>query len=210
MGDKTIQILVVDDHQMVRIGLMTVIKSFDNMQVSGEASNGQEAILVCQKTQPDVVLMDIKMPMLDGIEATKRILTEYPHIRVIGLTSFNQDDLIKDMLLAGASGCLLKDASREEIQEAIINAVTGKVIMSHHTMHRLLHHTDPTNPLSDRENDVLKLMIQGMTNQEIADNLFVSQSTIKFHVSNILVKLGVNTRTEAVSYALKNHFFDKI
>ena len=210
MDDKIIHVLVVDDHQMVRIGMMTVINSFDNMHIVGEASNGQEAIEICQHIQPDVILMDIKMPTLDGIEATKHILAEYPDIRVIGLTSFNQDDLIKDMLLAGASGCLLKDASREDIQEAIINAVTGKIIISQHTMHHLLHHTNPTNPLSDRENDVLRLMIKGMTNQEIADKLFVSQSTIKFHVSNILVKLGVNTRTEAVAYALKNHFFDKI
>ncbi len=210
MDDKIIQILIVDDHQMVRIGLTTVINSFDNMRVLGEAANGLEAIDMCHQTQPDVILMDIKMPTLDGIEATQRILAEYPQIRVIGLTSFNQDDLIREMLMAGASGCLLKDASREEIHEAIINAITGKVIMSHHTMHHLLHHTHPTNPLSDRENDVLKLMIQGMTNQEIADTLSVSQSTIKFHVSNILMKLGVNTRTEAVSYALKNHFFDKI
>lgn len=210
MRDNIIQILVADDHQMVRIGLMTVINSFDNMQIIGEAANGYEVIELCREIQPDVILMDIKMPSLDGIEATKRIVSQYPDIKIIGLTSFNQDDLIKDMLMAGASGCLLKDANREEIHEAIINATTGKVIMSHHTMHHLLHHTHPVNPLSDRENDVLKLMIQGMTNQEIADNLFVSQSTIKFHVSNILIKLNVNTRTEAVSYALKNHFYDEI
>ncbi len=204
-----IRVLVVDDHPMVRVGLSMVLNSLEEMTFIGEASDGKEAVKFCQTIQPDVILMDIKMPHLDGIEATKAILAQYPHIRVIALTSFKEDHLVRGIMNAGALGYLLKDADRNQIEHAILDSMAGKATLDEKAMQSLLNIAPtPNNPLSERETEVLKLMSEGMTNQEIAKKLVVSQSTVKFHVSNVLVKLGVNTRTEAVAYAFYNRFFD--
>jgi NarL family two-component system response regulator LiaR len=204
-----IRVLVVDDHPMVRVGLSMVLNSLEEITFLGEASNGKEAVEFCQTNQPDVILMDIKMPQMDGIEATKQILAQYPHIRVIALTSFKEDHLVRGIMSAGALGYLLKDADRSQIEHAIIDSMAGKATLDEKAMQSLLNIAPaPNNPLSERETEVLKLMSEGMTNQEIAQKLVVSQSTVKFHVSNILVKLKVNTRTEAVAHAFNNRFFD--
>jgi NarL family two-component system response regulator LiaR len=204
-----IHVLIVDDHPMVRMGLSMTLKSLTNIEVVGEASNGIEAIAFCKKTQPDVILMDIKMSHMDGIEATRQILMENPQIRIIALTSFKDDHLAIGILKAGALGYLLKDADRAQIEHAIIDVMSGNMTLTTQTIKSLLNNTPIIpNPLSEREYDVLKLMTQGKTNNEIAQKLVITQSTVKFHVSNILVKLDVSTRTEAVARALQNRLFD--
>jgi len=184
-----------------------LINSIEYITPIGEASDGLEAIAFCKENPPDVILMDIKMPQMDGIEATKYILQENPAIRVIALTSFRDDHLVHGILEAGALGYLLKDADGEQIKHAIVDVMANSGTIDTKIIQSLLR-PNIHNPLSERENDVLKLMTQGMTNQEIAQKLVISQSTVKFHVSNILVKLKVNTRTEAVAYALQHHFVD--
>lgn len=209
MSHQSIRVLIVDDHPMVRVGLKMLLNSLEHIIFIGEASDGFEAIAFCRENPPDVILMDIKMPHLDGIEATKRILQLNPDIRVIALTSFKDDHLVHGILEAGALGYLLKDANGEQIQHAIIDVMANSGTLDTQIIQSLLRPTTINlNPLSERENDVLKLMTQGMTNQEIAQSLVISQSTVKFHVSNILVKLDVNTRTEAVAYALQHHFYE--
>ncbi len=207
MNNQSIRVLIVDDHPMVRVGLKMLINSIEHITPIGEASDGLEAIAFCKENPPDVILMDIKMPQMDGIEATKSILQQNPNIRVIALTSFRDDHLVHGILEAGALGYLLKDADGEQIKHAIVDVMANSGTIDTKIIQSLLR-PNIHNPLSERENDVLKLMTQGMTNQEIAQKLVISQSTVKFHVSNILVKLKVNTRTEAVAYALQHHFVD--
>lgn len=209
MIQSKIHILIVDDHTMVREGLKMFLNTIDNIEYIGEASTGDEAVAFCKENPPDVILMDIKMSGIDGVEATRRILLENPSIRVIALTSFKDDYVAHSILKAGAVGYLLKDATPDDIQRAILDAMQDSGRFDKKMIQSLLK-LNSNNPLSERENAVLKLMTEGMTNQEIADKLVITQSTVKFHVSNILVKLNVNTRTEAVAYALQHHFFDGV
>ncbi|MCU0479787.1 MAG: response regulator transcription factor [Anaerolineae bacterium] len=207
MMNSAIHVLIVDDHTMVRAGLRMFLENTDNIEFIGEAATGDEAVAFCKENPPDVILMDIKMQTMDGVEATRRILLENPSIRIIALTSFKDDYVVHSALKAGAVGYLLKDATPEDIERAILDAMQDSGKFDKKMIQSLLKSTSD-NPLSERENAVLKLMTAGMTNQEIAEKLVITQSTVKFHVSNILVKLNVNTRTEAVAFALQHHFFD--
>lgn len=206
-GDKPIRVMIVDDHAVVRSGLVAFFMAFEDLKMVGEASGGEEAIGMCRDVKPDVVLMDLVMPGMDGAEATKAIKQECPEIQVIALTSFPEEDLVKGALEAGAIGYLLKNSSAEDLVAAIRAAYDGKPTLAPEATEVLIKQSTkgppPGGNLTERELEVLKLMVEGLNNNNIAEQLFVSQSTVKFHVSNILMKLDAATRTEAVATALK-------
>lgn len=205
----TIKVLLVDDHAVVRSGLGAVLLSYDDMTLVGEAGNGEEAIRLCEQIHPDVVLMDLMMPVMDGVEATTAIRKRWPEINVIALTSFKEKEMVEGALKAGAMSYLLKNVSANELVTAIRGAVSGQPRLSPEAAQVLIQEIKeppaPTYDLTDREKEILNLMVEGLPNTAIADRLVVSQSTVKFHVSNVLSKLGVGSRTEAVALALKHH-----
>lgn len=206
---QPIRVMLVDDHMMVRRGLATLLKVFADLQLAGEAESGAAAIQLCGEILPDVVLMDMVMPDMEGVAATRAICQKYPQVQVIALTSFKEGDLVKQALEAGAIAYLLKNVSGEELVRAIRAAHAGRATLSPEAAQALVESANqPPTPgldLTEREHDVLALMIEGLNNKQIAERLIVSPSTIKFHVSNILSKLGVASRTEAVTIALRNH-----
>jgi NarL family two-component system response regulator LiaR len=206
---QPIHVMVVDDHTMVRRGLATLLKVFDDLELAGEAENGAAAIELCGKILPDVVLMDMVMPDMDGATATRAIRQQYPQVKVIVLTSFKEGVLIKNALEAGAIGYLLKDVTADELARAIRAAHSGWATLSPEAAQALVETANqplaPGLDLTEREREVLALMVEGLNNTQIAGRLTVSPSTIKSHVSNILSKLGVASRTEAVTLALRNH-----
>ena len=206
-SSQPIRVMIVDDHTMVRRGLATFLKVFDDLQLAGEAESGDAAIQLCAEVQPDVILMDMVMPDMDGAAATRAIRQQFPHVQVIALTSFKEGDLVKNALEAGAIGYLLKDVSAEELVQAIRAAHAGRATLSPEAAQALVDTTNqqPGPNLTERELEVLALLVEGLNNTQIAGRLSVSPSTIKSHVSNILSKLGVASRTEAVSLALRNH-----
>lgn len=213
MGEEEmIRVMLVDDHQMVRNGLGTFLAVYDDLELVGEAKDGEEALILFERTRPDVVLMDLKMPHMDGVEATKALLERAPELRVVALTSFKDDDLVEAALEAGAIGYLLKDVRAEALADAIRSAYEGKPALAPEAAQALLRATRRTprlgDDLTDREREVLALMVEGLTNPEIAEELFITQATVKSHVSNILSKLEVSTRTEAVSLALQQGILD--
>jgi two-component system, NarL family, response regulator LiaR len=204
-----IRVLVVDDHTMVRRGLATFLKVFDDLLLAGEAASGQEAIQQVAQLQPDVVLMDMVMPDMDGAAATRLIRKQSPLTQVLALTSFKEEILVQSALQAGAIGYLLKDVSADELAQAIRAAHAGRSTLSPEAAQALVHATSqaptPGIELTEREREVLTLMVDGLNNTQIAARLTVSPSTIKSHVSSILSKLEVASRTEAVTLALRNH-----
>ncbi|OGO01278.1 MAG: DNA-binding response regulator [Chloroflexi bacterium RBG_13_52_12] len=205
---KPIKILLVDDHAVVRSGLGAVLMSFDDMNLVGEAGNGEEAVHLCRALKPDVVLMDLMMPVMDGVTATRLIHENQPDICIIALTSFGERELVEGALKAGAAGYLLKTVSAAELIAAIKAVAEGKTSLSPEAAQVLVQglkqpRTEIHN-LTEREKEILTLMADGLPNHDIAERLVVSQSTVKFHVSNILSKLEVSTRTEAVALALKH------
>jgi NarL family two-component system response regulator LiaR len=203
-----IRVLVVDDHAMVRRGLATFLKVVDDLELVGEAASGQAAVQLCAELQPDVVLMDMVMPDMDGATATRLIRERSRSIHVLALTSFKEELLIQSALQAGAIGYLLKDVSADELARAIRDAHAGRTTLSPEAAQALVHAASrppaPGLDLTGREREVLTLMIEGLNNTQIAGRLIVSPSTVKSHVSNILSKLGVSSRTEAVTLALRN------
>ena len=203
-----IRVLVVDDHTMVRRGLATFLKIFDDLELAGEAASGQEAIQLCAQLQPDVVLMDMVMPDMDGASATRLIRKQSPSVQVLALTSFKEEILVQSALQAGAIGYLLKDVSADELAQAIRAAHAGRSTLSPEAAQALVHATSqppaPGIDLTERELEVLSLIVEGLNNSQIAARLTVSPSTVKSHVSSILSKLEVTSRTEAVSLALSN------
>jgi len=205
---KPIRVMIVDDHAVVRSGLSAFLMVYDDLEFVGEAASGEEAVRRCKDLRPDVVLMDLVMPGMDGAEATRAIRETCPEIQVIALTSFKEDDLVQRTLRAGAIGYLLKNVSASELVSAIRAAHIGRPTLAPEAAHVLIHASQnpPTlgGDLTEREHEVLALMISGLSNPEIADKLVVSRSTVKFHVSSILSKLGVASRTQAVTLALQN------
>jgi NarL family two-component system response regulator LiaR len=208
ISSQPIRVMLVDDHTMVRRGLVTFLKVFDDLQLAGEAESGEAAIQLCAEVLPDVILMDMVLPRMDGAAATRLIRQQYPQVQVIVLTSFKEGELIKNALEAGAIGYLLKNVSADELAQAIRAAHSGRATLSPEAAQSLvqtIHHPQtPGLDLTEREREVLTLMIEGLNNTQIAGRLSVSPSTIKSHVSNILSKLRVSSRTEAVTLALRN------
>jgi len=204
-----IRVMLVDDHTMVRRGLATFLMVFDDLELVGEAENGKAAIELCARVSPDVILMDMIMPEMNGAEATRAIRQQYPNVQVLALTSFKEGDLIKNALEAGAIGYLLKDVSVDELARAIRAAYSGRATLSPEAAQSLVETTNqpplPGLDMTEREREVLALMVEGLNNTQIAGRLTVSPTTIKSHVSNILSKLEVKSRTEAVTLALRNH-----
>lgn len=204
-----IRILIVDDHHVVRRGLMFFLKTQKDMDIVGEAVNGKEAIEMTEKLKPDVILMDLIMPEMDGIQATKRIKSKYPGIHVLMLTSFSDRDHVIPALKAGAAGYQLKDIEPDELAESIRKLMRGE-----NTLHpeattlmelgpgEMLPHEK--SPLTPREQDVLAELTKGKSNKEIASSLFVTEKTVKTHISNIFTKLEVQDRTQAALYAVKH------
>jgi NarL family two-component system response regulator LiaR len=209
---RPIRVLLVEDHAVVRSGLGAFLMAFDDLELVGEASDGQEAVRLCEQLRPDVVLMDLVMPGMDGAAATQVIRERCPDIQVIALTSFKETELVEGALQAGAIGYLLKNVSADQLAEAIRGAHAGRPTLAPEAAQALIQATRQPRKLgfdlTDRERDVLELMVEGLTNPQIADQLIVSRSTVKFHVSNILSKLGASSRTEAVSLALQHDLVD--
>jgi NarL family two-component system response regulator LiaR len=205
---QPIRVLIVDDHAMVRKGLISFLKNKPELQLAGEACDGREAIQRCEQLQPDVVLMDLVMPELGGVAATRTIHQRWPHMQVIALTSFQEKQLVQDALQAGAIGYLLKNVSGDELTEAIRQAHGGRPTLAPEAVQALVQPPSQVESmaadLTRREQEVLALLVKGMSNPEIAERLVISRATVKVHISNILSKLGVAGRGEAISLAIQN------
>lgn len=198
--------MIVDDHAVVRSGLSAFLLAFDDLEHVGDATGGADAVSKCISLRPDVVLMDLVMPDVDGAEATRRIKEACPEVQVIALTSYKEDDLVQGALKAGALSYLLKNVSADELAGAIRAAYAGRPTLAPEAAEVLIKaatESPEEDGLTRRELEILELMVGGESNPDIAEKLFVSRSTIKFHVSNILMKLGAATRTEAVAIALQ-------
>lgn len=211
-AEKRIKILIADDYQVVRHGLSVLMRTENDFEIVAFAKDGQEAIDLCEARDPDVLLIDIKMPRVDGIQAMREIHERFPHIRMIALTSYQEDELIQSALKAGAVGYLMKDGSIDSVIQAVRKAYDGKHALSEEAVKMLVdlsikqkeNNSDRGDyNLSEREIEVLECIVEGMTNNQIADKLVVSRSTVKFHVSSILNKLNVSSRTEASTMAIR-------
>jgi DNA-binding NarL/FixJ family response regulator len=201
-----VHVLLVDDHTVMRQGIRMLLTLDPDIQVVGEAANGRDAVALCSQLQPDVVLMDLLMPVMDGLTAITEIRRDLPEIEIVALTSVLEDSIVTDVVRAGAIGYLLKDATGEEVVEAIKSAAAGEVHLSPQAAARLVRDVRaPDNPqaLTARETDVLKLLAQGKSNKEIAQALNIGEKTVHSHVSNILSKLSVPSRTQAALYAIR-------
>jgi DNA-binding NarL/FixJ family response regulator len=206
-----IRLIVVDDHIKVHQGIAAIIDAFDDLEIVGHASNGQEAISLVYEQQPDLVLMDVVMPVMNGIEATRRIHATQPHIKILALSSFQDTDSVRQMLNAGAVGYVLKNASIDDLVHTVRAAHSGKVVLSPEISSLLLEMPHPSSltrsadyGLTQREREILTLLVSGRNNGEIASVLTISLSTVKFHVSSIFGKLGVTNRVEAARLAMES------
>jgi len=208
ISSKPIRVMIVDDHTMVRKGLVAFLKNEPALELVGEACDGREAIEYCEQLHPDVILMDLIMPELGGVAATRTIHQRWPQVQVIALTSFQEKELVQDALQAGAIGYLLKNVSGDELSEAIRQAHGGRPTLAPEAVQALIQPPSEAEilaaDLTRREQEVLALLVKGMSNPEIAERLFISRATVKVHVSSILSKLGVASRAEAISLAIQN------
>jgi NarL family two-component system response regulator YdfI len=204
-----IRVLIADDHMVVREGLRTVLEVAGDIELVGEATDGAEAVRLAAEVTPDVVLMDLRMPNVDGIEALRQIRADYPEIEVVILTTYDDDDLIVQGLRAGARGYLLKDAGREALFEAIRAAARGESLLPSAVIDKVVARlrqprTVEGETLSEREQEVLVLLAEGAANREIAHRLRITERTVKAHVTSIFNKLGANSRAEAVAVAIRS------
>lgn len=205
------RIMVVDDHEVVRVGLRTVLAMETDLDVVGEAGSGEQAIELAERLHPDIVLMDVRMEGMDGIEACRGVREVSPATRVIMITSYADDEAVFAAILAGAAGYLLKNTGRAELLKAIRAVARGEVLLdpavtrsvTEKLVRLAARHRDDDIPLSEREKEVLALVAQGLTNKEIAARIIVSEKTARNHVSHILEKLGFSRRSEAAAYAVK-------
>jgi NarL family two-component system response regulator LiaR len=205
---SAIQVLLVDDHNVVRSGLATFLSAYEDLKLVGEAKNGIEALNLCHKQIPDVILMDLMMPVMDGITATRAILADYPDIKIIAMTSFDEANLVHEVLAAGAISYLLKNITADELVKAIRDAVSGRSTLAPEAARVLIEATRSTKKsacdLTEREMEVLQLVVQGQSNQQIANAMVITVATVKAHMSSILAKLQVSSRAEAIAYAIKH------
>jgi two-component system, NarL family, response regulator LiaR len=207
-----IRVMVVDDHDVVRRGLLGYLSLIPDFQVVGEAVNGSQAIQRCTALQPDVILMDLMMPEMDGISATREIKRMYPSVAVVVLTGTPEENILMAALQAGATACIVKNTPIEQLAGVIRDARAGKRTLSPEVTEALIQHS--TRPpkinyhLTEREQEILALLVKGLSNPDIADRLVISRSTVKFHLSSIFGKLGVTGRTEAVALAIQHHLVD--
>lgn len=215
MSERTssIRVMIVDDHDMIRSGLSVFIEAFEDLELVAEARDGQTALQLCERLNPDVILMDLIMPHMDGVATTRAIREAHPEVQVLALTSFTEKQLVEAALEAGAIGYLLKDVSIDELADAVRAAHRGKPTLAPEAFQLLVaakREADaaPHFDLTDREQEVLALIVEGLNNNAIAGRLVISRSTVKTHVSNILSKLGVANRTEAAAVAMEHHLVD--
>ena len=210
-----IRIVLVDDHEMVRIGVSAYLQAQADMEVIGEATNGQEAVDVVLSLRPDVVLMDMVMPIMNGAEATKAIINQWPEAKIMIITSFLDDDKVYPALEAGAVSYVMKTSKAKQIADAIRETMNGQAVLEPEVTNKMMKRMRNGNErplheeLTDRENEILLLIAKGRRNQEIADELFIAIKTVKTHVSNILSKLDVQDRTQAVVYAFQKGIVPK-
>ena len=209
---KPIRIIIVDDHKLVRSGLSTFIEAYPDLQLVGEAADGNQALDLCRRLEPDVVLMDMVMPEMDGSEATRLIRQRQPTIQIIAITSFYEGDLVKRALKAGAISYLLKDVSASQLAAAIRAAHAGKSVLAEEAAQALIQNSQkkppPGDDLTGREREVLVLLAAGLSNSQIAAQLSISRPTVSFHVGNILTKLGAANRAEAVALAYQHDLIE--
>jgi DNA-binding NarL/FixJ family response regulator len=216
MSHETIRVLIADDHAIVREGLRTMLGFQEGIEVVGEASDGLEAVDLAQRLLPDVVLMDIRMSKLDGVEATRRIKALSPQMGVIVLTNYDDDQYVFQGIEAGASGYLLKDISSDDLSESIHRVARGELLMAPSVLRKVLdkfaHRVEerelPHETLTPRELEVLHALARGLKNEEIAKELFITEKTVKSHLGSIFSKLGVNDRSQAILYAIKHKLVD--
>lgn len=209
---KKVRVIIIDDHDIVRHGLVVALETFEDLDVVGQGADGHEALQLCETVHPDVVLMDLVMPHMDGIEATAAIRERYPDIQVVALTSFKEVEMVHNALQAGAIGYILKNTSIDNLAHTVRSAAQGHATFSAEIAPIVLGPIRSAHrqnyKLTERESEVLRCMIEGMNNPQIAEKLNISQSTVKFHVSVILSKLGVNSRTKAVAVAVEQKLAD--
>lgn len=201
---RFIRVMTVDDHEIMRGGIKFVLLAFDDLKLVAEAGSGEEALRLCDETEPDVVLMDMKMPNMDGVATTEAIKGLHPEVQVLVLTSYHDEDLVRRAMKAGAVGYVLKDASKEALADAVRSAHQGRTTLSPTVAEGLqLRASEPNHELSEREQEILAMLAEGQSNKQIAQRLHRSPYTIRHHVSQIIAKLGAANRAEAAALAVQ-------